>query len=101
MQNTDHPAQANQKQNPVTSPAPTWKFRLPNPLSKYRTNIVANQSYTNVTTLAPTKHSRDYLILLEISPGSIYEGLQALVGRGWGAVSFWRMVDHNMQVISA
>lgn len=66
MQTTDHSAQVNQKLTPVSSPA-QYSFRLPNPLSKYRrTNIVANQSDTNVTALAPTNHIRDYLILLDL-----------------------------------
>lgn len=73
-----------------------WNLRLPNPLSKYRrTNIVVNQRYANVTSLAPINHINDYLIFLEFFWFPIRR--PALLSLG---SPIWRMVDPCMLVSS-
>jgi hypothetical protein len=55
MKTTDYLTQTNQKLTLVTSPAHTNEILdYLNPLSKYRTNLVANQSYANITAFALT-----------------------------------------------
>lgn len=71
MQIPDHLAQANQKLTYITSSALTNEILDKLTLSKYRTNVVANQNCTNASiaaALAPTNHIRDCPILLENSP---------------------------------